>query len=46
MVSMAAFNDTHEHSQVVALFDRAIERQRHIGAMHAVPTVSEELAVV
>jgi hypothetical protein len=46
MVSMAAFNDAHAHSQVVALFDRAIERQRHIGAMHTVPTVSEELASV
>jgi hypothetical protein len=38
VTSIAAFNDTHAHSQVVALFDRAIERQRSIGAMRAVST--------
>jgi hypothetical protein len=46
MVSIAVFNDTHAHVQVTALFDRAIERQRHIEAMRAVPLVLEPLATV
>jgi hypothetical protein len=46
MVLIAIFNDTHAHVQVIALFDRAIERHRHIEAMGAVPLVSEPLATV
>ena len=46
MVSIAVFNDKHAHMQVIALFDRDIERQRHIEATHTVPMVSKQLATV
>jgi hypothetical protein len=32
--SIAVFNDMHAHSKVLALFDRAIGRQRQIEAIH------------
>jgi hypothetical protein len=34
MESIAVFNDTHTHGKVLALFDRAIGRQRQIEAIH------------
>jgi hypothetical protein len=46
MASIASFNDKHAHIQIVALFDRAIERQRHAAAMHPVPMLSRQLAAV
>jgi hypothetical protein len=46
MASIAVFNDEHAHIQVVALFDRAIERHRHTEAMHALPMIPKQLATV
>ena len=40
------FNDNHSHTEVLALFDRAIERQRLIDDLKAAPPVMQAMEPV